>query len=42
LSVAIGAEVLTPWQWFGGLLLVGGVVIGELPDDAAPAPARAD
>ena len=42
LSVAIGAEVLTPWQWLGGLMLVGGVVIGELPEDAAPAPARAN
>ncbi len=34
LSVAAGAEFLTPLQWFGGLLLVSGVVAGEL----APAP----
>jgi drug/metabolite transporter (DMT)-like permease len=34
LSVALGAEVLTPLQWLGGLLLVGGVVVGELPDEA--------
>ena len=42
LSVAVGAESLTPWQWLGGLMLVGGVVIGELPEDAAPQPARVD
>jgi drug/metabolite transporter (DMT)-like permease len=39
LSVALGAEVLTPWQWVGGLLLVGGVVLGELPDEPSPQPA---
>jgi drug/metabolite transporter (DMT)-like permease len=32
LSVALGAETLTPLQWLGGLLLVVGVVAGELPD----------
>ena len=38
LSVAIGMEVLTPLQWAGGLLLVAGVVVGELPDaETAPA-----
>lgn len=35
LSVAVGVETLTPLQWLGGLLLVGGVTLGELPD--APA-----
>lgn len=35
LSVALGAETLTPLQWLGGLLLVGGVTLGELPDDPA-------
>lgn len=35
LSVAIGAETLTAWQWLGGLMLVAGVVVGELPDEAA-------
>jgi drug/metabolite transporter (DMT)-like permease len=34
LSVAVGAELLTPLQWFGGLLLVAGVAVGELPDEA--------
>jgi drug/metabolite transporter (DMT)-like permease len=42
LSVAVGAEVLTPWQWLGGLLLLAGVIIGELPEpgeaEAAAAP----
>jgi drug/metabolite transporter (DMT)-like permease len=33
LSVGLGAETLTPLQWLGGLLLVGGVVVGELPDE---------
>ena len=32
LSVAIGMEVLTPLQWAGGLLLVAGVLVGEVPD----------
>jgi drug/metabolite transporter (DMT)-like permease len=41
LSVALGAETLTPLQWLGGLLLVGGVVAGELPDAAEPAAASA-
>jgi drug/metabolite transporter (DMT)-like permease len=35
LSVAVGAETLTPLQWLGGLLLVGGVTLGELPDERA-------
>ena len=39
LSVAIGVEVLTPWQWVGGLLLVGGVMIGELAEEPAGEPA---
>lgn len=42
LSVAIGAEVLTPWQWLGGLMLLAGVVIGELPDAPLKQPLRAD
>jgi drug/metabolite transporter (DMT)-like permease len=29
LSVSVGAECLTIWQWAGGLLLVAGVVLGE-------------
>ncbi|HEU4427351.1 MAG TPA: DMT family transporter [Myxococcota bacterium] len=37
LSVALGMEVLTPLQWAGGVLLVGGVVLGELPE-AEPVP----
>jgi drug/metabolite transporter (DMT)-like permease len=37
LSVAIGAESLTALQWLGGLLLVGGVMVGELPDEPVPA-----
>lgn len=32
LSVAVGAETLTALQWLGGLMLVGGVMMGELPD----------
>jgi drug/metabolite transporter (DMT)-like permease len=36
LSVALGAESLTAWQWVGGLLLVGGVVFGESEPLAAP------
>jgi drug/metabolite transporter (DMT)-like permease len=39
LSVALGAEALTSWQWLGGLLLAGGVMIGELPDEPGPAAA---
>jgi drug/metabolite transporter (DMT)-like permease len=35
LSVAVGVETLTPLQCLGGLLLVGGVTLGESPD--APA-----
>lgn len=31
LSVAAGAETLSATQWLGGLLLVAGVVVGELP-----------
>jgi len=29
LSVAVGAESITIWQWAGGLLLVAGVIVGE-------------
>jgi drug/metabolite transporter (DMT)-like permease len=36
LSVALGMETLTPLQWAGGLLLVAGVVVGELPEEPAP------
>jgi drug/metabolite transporter (DMT)-like permease len=32
LSVAIGVETLTPLQWLGGLLLLAGVTVGELPE----------
>lgn len=39
LSVAIGVETLTPLQWAGGLLLVAGVVVGELPDPPSAQPA---
>jgi drug/metabolite transporter (DMT)-like permease len=39
LSVAVGAEALTPLQWLGGLMLVGGVMVGELPDESEAAPA---
>lgn len=31
ISVAVGAETLTAPQWFGGLLLLSGVIVGELP-----------
>lgn len=41
LSVAIGAEVLTPLQWLGGSMLVAGVMVGELPDEASVEPAAA-
>jgi drug/metabolite transporter (DMT)-like permease len=37
LSVAIGIESLSALQWLGGLLLVGGVMVGELPDEPARA-----
>lgn len=30
-SVAVGAETLTALQWLGGLLLLSGVIVGELP-----------
>ncbi len=33
LSVAIGRESLTAFQWLGGTLLLGGVMVGELPDE---------
>jgi drug/metabolite transporter (DMT)-like permease len=41
LSVAIGAESLSALQWFGGLLLVGGVMVGELPEEPAEVPSTA-
>ncbi len=37
LSVALGAETLSALQWLGGLMLLGGVMLGELPDGPAPA-----
>jgi drug/metabolite transporter (DMT)-like permease len=37
LSVAIGRESLSALQWFGGLLLLGGVMVGELPEESATA-----
>ena len=40
LSVALGAEWLSALQWLGGLLLVAGVIVGELPD-ASERPAAA-
>ena len=36
LSVAVGAESLTIWQWAGGLLLVAGVIVGESEPHAPP------
>ncbi len=39
LSVALGAELLSASQWLGGLLLLGGVMVGEVPDEPAPAAA---
>jgi drug/metabolite transporter (DMT)-like permease len=35
LSVGMGAETLSALQWLGGLLLLGGDVVGELPDPPA-------